>query len=83
MPLLTFEEVPEGLQGAHSITDDPGQHWNGQDCARHAHVQNENSSDKMTSTGFNVKRASSMGVSVSPHLVRHHGSTRARPELAQ
>jgi hypothetical protein len=46
------------------------------------HIQNQNTSDKMTSTGFSVKcRASSMGVSASPsrRWIRSRAPAAAKP----
>src|SRR5689334_4296180 len=67
--LLSFKDVPQSLERTNTITDDlqDGKHRNGQDRARHAprpEPEHQRQNDKH---GFNVKRrATSMGVSISP-----------------
>jgi len=48
----------------HPLADNlqDGQHCNGHDRTRHLHIQNQNTSDKITSAGFKVKRGSGQRV---------------------
>ena len=43
IPLFPLEEVPQGLERAQPVRNDlqDGQHGNGQDCAKHHHIQND------------------------------------------
>ena len=43
IPLFPLEEVPQGLERAQPVRNDlqDGQHGNGQDCAKHPHIQND------------------------------------------